>query len=200
MDTAQQQKSRATESMGAVADALRQTGQQLSSHDQAGIGRMAERAAEQLDRFSNDIQNKNVNELINDVENFARRDPQLFLGGAVVLGLFASRFFKSSANRRRQEQMSQSGQYGNYNRYAPTGGSRVYTATQPAGYRGQTFGTEYSGSYTEAGNTTYTSSASSEPTFPPSGATPASSTHPTSSTTRQPGSQPDTDFPRRTDK
>jgi hypothetical protein len=34
--------------------------------------------------------------LIDDVEDFARREPAVFIGGAIAIGLVAARFLKSS--------------------------------------------------------------------------------------------------------
>jgi hypothetical protein len=38
-----------------------------------------------------------VRELVGEVQDFARRQPTLFFGGAVVLGFAALRFLKSTA-------------------------------------------------------------------------------------------------------
>lgn len=124
MDTLGQQKGRAAESLGSVASALRQAGEQLGSHDQQMIGRVANQAADRLEHFSTGLQDKSVEDLMGDAERFARREPEMFLGGAVVLGLLAARFLKSSQNRRRQGQMA-SGVY-------PYGGATTYSTHNPS--------------------------------------------------------------------
>jgi hypothetical protein len=104
VDTARQQvasrvssqKDRAAEGLGSVAQALRQTGQQLREQDQAGVTDYIDRAAAQVERFSGYLQHSDVGQLVDDVEGFARRQPALFLGGAFVLGLLGARFLKSS--------------------------------------------------------------------------------------------------------
>lgn len=107
------QKDRAAEGLGSVADALRQTSRQLEQQQAAGpIGDYAARAADQIDRFSTYLQHRDVNQIVGEVERFARREPVLFLGGAFALGALAARFLKSSSDQARmQEYGGQGGQY-----------------------------------------------------------------------------------------
>jgi hypothetical protein len=72
-----------------------------------------------------------VGELIGDVEQFARRSPALFLGGAFALGVLAARFVKSSsaaANPRPQ------GYPGGYSPATYPPASYSPTGYSPAGY------------------------------------------------------------------
>jgi hypothetical protein len=91
------QKERAAGSLESVAQALRTTGEQLRGQDQSAISGYAESAAEMVERFSGYLQNRDIDELIGEVERFARRQPGLFLAGAFAMGFAASRFFKSSS-------------------------------------------------------------------------------------------------------
>lgn len=93
-----QQKSRAADGLGSVAHALHQTGDNLSG-DQGALGQYAHRAADTIDQLSEQLRNKSVDQLLSEAENFARREPEVFLGGAVLLGLLAARFFKASSRR-----------------------------------------------------------------------------------------------------
>src|SRR5512138_3749328 len=61
--TLEEQKGRAAGSVDAVAQALRQTGRSLHAQDQGSFGRMAEQAADRLEQFSDDLQNKSVDEI-----------------------------------------------------------------------------------------------------------------------------------------
>jgi hypothetical protein len=54
-------------------------------------------AASQIDSVATAVRERDVRELVAEVETFARRQPTLFFGGAVVLGFAALRFFKSSS-------------------------------------------------------------------------------------------------------
>jgi hypothetical protein len=83
--------------MESVALALRQTGQHLQEQDQAALSGYAESAAEALERFSGYMSQRDINQMIGGVEDFARRQPMLFLGSTFALGLLAGRFLKSSS-------------------------------------------------------------------------------------------------------
>ncbi|HYF65776.1 MAG TPA: hypothetical protein VD886_23305, partial [Herpetosiphonaceae bacterium] len=90
------QKDKASEALSSVAQALRQTGDQLRSNDQGAIGQYAGQAADQIERLSGFLRDRDVNDIMVEAERFARRQPALFLGGAFVLGLIGARFLKSS--------------------------------------------------------------------------------------------------------
>lgn len=141
------QKDRAVDSLGAVADALRQTGNHLRQSDQQGIAQYADKAAERVEQFSGQLRGKDVQEIVRDVERYARRQPALFLGGAFVLGLLGARFLKSTAQRDDDGDGGRyrSDQYGS----SPYGGYRpgYYAGAYGSRYgRGQ-YGGEYSGQY-----------------------------------------------------
>jgi hypothetical protein len=90
------QKSKAAEGLGSVAQALRQTSDDLRRKDEGPIHQYVASAADQVERFSGYLRSKNVNEMVSEVEDFARRQPALFLGSAFLLGLLGARFLKSS--------------------------------------------------------------------------------------------------------
>jgi hypothetical protein len=90
------QKDRAADGLTNVAQALRQTGQQLRDQDQQAFTGYIESAASQVERVSNYLRQRDLGQLIDDVEYFARRQPALFLGGTFVAGLLGARFLKSS--------------------------------------------------------------------------------------------------------
>lgn len=99
------QKDRATEGIGTAAHAVRQSTQQLREQRHDTIAGYIESAADQLDRFASRLKDKNVSELVDDAQRFARRQPALFIGGAFALGLLGSRFFKSSSPERQMDRM-----------------------------------------------------------------------------------------------
>ena len=100
-DQATQLASRATEQtaqrLNSLASALRQAGQQLETDDAAGFGRYAGLAADQVEKVSGYLEGKDLGQLVRDTQTFARRHPDLFLGGAFVAGVMLARFIKSSA-------------------------------------------------------------------------------------------------------
>jgi len=91
------QKDRATDGLGSVAQAVRDTTQHLRNHQHETVAEYAEKAARQIERLSEGLRNKDVGELLNDAQDLARRRPALFVGGAFAAGLLGARFLKSSA-------------------------------------------------------------------------------------------------------
>jgi hypothetical protein len=61
------------------------------------VSEYTEKAAELVEGFSGYLREKNVDQLLGEVERFARRQAALFVGGAFALGFLASRFLKSSS-------------------------------------------------------------------------------------------------------
>jgi ElaB/YqjD/DUF883 family membrane-anchored ribosome-binding protein len=102
-------KSQAAETLNTVAQSLVVSGQQLRERNQEGVSRFVDQTADRVQRVSNYLQNTDVSEIVDRTEDFARRRPALFLGGAFALGLLGARFLKSS--RRQQEQRAASAGY-----------------------------------------------------------------------------------------
>lgn len=96
------QKDLATDGLGSVAHAVRQSTQQLREQRHDTVAQYVEQAADQLDRLSTRLKEKNVDELVRDAQRFARQRPALFIGSAFALGLVGARFFKSSAEQSRE--------------------------------------------------------------------------------------------------
>jgi hypothetical protein len=55
--------------------------------------------AQQIESVANSVENRNIKELVAETEDFARRQPALFFGGAVLLGFAALRFLKSAPDK-----------------------------------------------------------------------------------------------------
>lgn len=116
------QKGAAADSVHNVADALRKTAHQLDDQNQRMAGQLTNWAAEGLDRFSQSLRERDLGALLNQAEDVARRQPAVFIGGAVALGFVVSRFLKSSAERRRGYSSYSSGS--SYYRYGSGPGDR----------------------------------------------------------------------------
>jgi len=82
------------EDLDAVAGALRRSGHELEDNIAAPY---VVKAADQIERVSQFLRTAEPRDILQSVENFARREPVLFLGGALALGLLGARFLKSSA-------------------------------------------------------------------------------------------------------
>ena len=90
------QKDRASEGIGTLAQAVRHTTERLREEQHDTVAQYVDKAAEQLERWSNGLRGKDVSELLDETQRFARRRPALFVGGSFALGLLVARFLKSS--------------------------------------------------------------------------------------------------------
>jgi hypothetical protein len=86
--------------MRSMARALRQTGSQDGEGPPQPAARLAAPAAEQLDRLGGYFERTSGDELLNDVEEFARRRPWMVAAAGALAGIAAARFVKASAERR----------------------------------------------------------------------------------------------------
>jgi hypothetical protein len=120
------QKDRATEGLGSVAQAVRQSAQPLRDNKQDVLAQYVEKAADQLEKFSNTLRNRDMGDLMNDAQRFARRQPALFIAGAFAVGLVGARFLKSSSENQRRQSWKQN--YGSSSSF-PGG----YGSTRPVG-------------------------------------------------------------------
>jgi hypothetical protein len=96
----EERKGRAAESVQGVAEALRRTADNIENET---IARYAEQAADTVARFSETVRERRLGEMIADLDDFARRQPMLFLVGAVAAGFIAGRFMAASAERAEAE-------------------------------------------------------------------------------------------------
>ena len=145
------QKSRATDTLGVIANAVRGTTTQLRNDQHDVVAQYIETAANQLDRVSTTLRNKDVNTLMADARQLARRQPALFIGGSFVLGLLAARFLKSSSRGDREWTR----EYGSDDEASSAGLYRGTTATEGR-YPASTGTTGAYGSSTTTPSTTST--------------------------------------------
>jgi hypothetical protein len=94
------QKDRATDGLGSLAEAVRKTSQPLRDSNQGTLAEYVEQVAERIERFSTDLRQRDLGDLMSDVHRFARRQPALFIGGAFAAGVIAARFLKSTSEHR----------------------------------------------------------------------------------------------------
>jgi ElaB/YqjD/DUF883 family membrane-anchored ribosome-binding protein len=84
-----------------MAQVLRQSGGQLREQGEGQqVAGMAEGAADRIERLGGYLEETSGNELLRDVEDFARRRPWMIAGFGLVVGLAGSRFLKASSERR----------------------------------------------------------------------------------------------------
>ena len=101
----------AADGIGHVAESIRRVSLDMET-DQPTISNFAETAAEQADRLAAYLRETDARQMLNAVEDAARRQPLLFLGGAFVLGVAAARLLKAGGPQTRRT---------GYSPYSPTG-------------------------------------------------------------------------------
>jgi hypothetical protein len=98
-ETAVQQKAHLADELSHLGSAMRGAARQLREEREDRVADYAEVAAEQVVHGAEYLRRRDLAGLLTDVESFARRRPEVFLGGLFVAGLGISRFLKASAHR-----------------------------------------------------------------------------------------------------
>lgn len=93
-----EQKNRAADGLGGIADVFRNAGNELRNENET-LAQYVDMASDQLRRFADTIRQRGVADMLDDVNSFARQRPALFIGGAFLVGIGVARFLKSSADR-----------------------------------------------------------------------------------------------------
>jgi hypothetical protein len=92
-----EQKTASADYLGTVAQAVQRAAGEFES-DVPQAAQYIRQAAGQIETVANAVRQRDMRELVGEVQKFARRQPTLFFGGAVILGFATLRFFKSSAS------------------------------------------------------------------------------------------------------
>jgi len=172
------QKDQVAGTLDTMALAFMQTGQQLRDQGQGAVSNCVEQVAGIGDQLSSYLRQRDINQLVGEVEDFGRRQPALFLGTAFAIGFFAVRFLKSSTPSVGDGMVGQGDAGGGASVYdsAPyetlTSGTSEYGTT---GYGGGAYGTAGSGGAgygtIDTASTGYGSSGYGASTYAGAGAT-----------------------------
>ena len=73
------------------------------------MAQFVERAADQIERFSNHLRERDLNDLVGEAQRFARQQPAMFIGSSFAAGMLAARFIKASRPTRSFDDRSYSG-------------------------------------------------------------------------------------------
>lgn len=113
---AEQQKTQAMERLEGIGTALHETSSTLHDRNEDSVANVIDGAARQAERLADYLRHRSVNDMVAEVEDYARREPEMFLGGAALLGLIGARFFMSSSpeGRRRSREMYRGTPRGEY--------------------------------------------------------------------------------------
>jgi hypothetical protein len=93
-----EQKNRAADGLGGIAEVIRTAGDELRLENET-LASYVDAAGDQMRRLADNIRQRGVSDMVDDVVVFAQRRPALFIGGAFLVGLGIARFLKSSADR-----------------------------------------------------------------------------------------------------
>jgi hypothetical protein len=118
-------KAQAASGISQVADSLRRMSADMEAQ-QPAIANAGRTAAEQADRLATYLQSTDAREIVHTVEDAARRQPLIFLGGAFIVGVAAARFMKAAGGPSRSTYRPSYAPYGSNNsrRSVPTGNSQ----------------------------------------------------------------------------
>jgi len=163
-----EQKGIAADRLEGVASALRNVGQEFNERDEGTLAHYTDGLAEQIERFSGSLRDREIGSLVDDARQLAYRQPEWFVAGALAVGFALGRFFKSSQRPRNDgrgyDNRGYSGQnYGErgyedrgYSYGNPSDYSEGFSGNYARGYAGPSSGSGYaggSGGYYEGGTT-----------------------------------------------
>lgn len=97
---AREQKSVAARAIGRVAGALHQTAGNLERERDSSTARYFHQAADGMERFSATLEEQDLDNLLLQSQEYARRHPAAVFCGAMAAGFALSRFLKSSTPSR----------------------------------------------------------------------------------------------------
>lgn len=98
-----QRSTQAGEQITQQANDIRSVAESLREQGKEGPAKVAEQASQRIEKVGSYLTESNADRILNDVEDFARRQPMAVIFGGLALGLAASRFLKASQSDRYQQ-------------------------------------------------------------------------------------------------
>jgi F0F1-type ATP synthase membrane subunit b/b' len=86
--------------IGTQAQSLDGVAEELRRQGKDGPAKMADQAAERVERAGSWLADSDADRILGDVEDFARKNPWAVVAGGLALGVVASRFLKASSSDR----------------------------------------------------------------------------------------------------
>src|SRR5688572_8009888 len=99
-DEVDRRSTQAGEQAGSTAQALRDASGKLRDEGNEPVARGLEQVADRVDRAGGWLRDSNGDSILNDVEDFGRRNTLAVVAGGLALGFAASRLLKASSRRR----------------------------------------------------------------------------------------------------
>jgi len=91
-----QKKQATADQVGKIAGAIERATEELDRSDFPSIAAYANQISARIKNFANGLRDRNVEELLDDVRQAARRNPKMFFIGSIAAGVALSRFFKAT--------------------------------------------------------------------------------------------------------
>jgi hypothetical protein len=126
LSSVEEQKAAGADFVSGVAGAIRRAATEFDK-DVPQAAQYIRLAADQIGTVSAAFRRRDLNQLVADVQGFARRQPTAFLGAAVLAGFAAVRFLKTSTAGANASSRSTGTQH--------SSASRPMSSNQPAGSR-----------------------------------------------------------------
>jgi hypothetical protein len=99
-DEVDRRSTEAGEQATSVADAMRQSAQQLREQGKGTAAKPMENVAERVERAGSWLRESDGDRILRDVEDFGRRQPMAVIAGGAVVGFALSRLLKASSGKR----------------------------------------------------------------------------------------------------
>ena len=96
---AEERKTQLGERIHGYGSSIRRAADKLRDEEDPNIAHYADVVADKLDQAADYVQSRDPGMILRDVENAARRRPEIFFGGMFLAGLVLSRFLKASSER-----------------------------------------------------------------------------------------------------
>lgn len=105
-DEIDRRSTEAGQQASSTADDLRSVSEQLREQGKDTPAKLADQAAERVERVGGYLQDADADRILGDVEDMARRQPWAVVAGGIALGFVAARFLKASSSERYQQKYS----------------------------------------------------------------------------------------------
>lgn len=92
----------AGEQATSIAEAMHRTSEQLHSEGKDSAAKVIDGVADRSQRLGGYLTQADDDRILRDVEDFARRQPWVFVSASAALGFLAARFMKASSSSRYQ--------------------------------------------------------------------------------------------------
>lgn len=102
-DEVDRRSTEAGQQASSVADAFRQSAQQLREDGKEGVAKPVEQVADRVEKAGSWLERSSGDDILRDVEGFGRSKPLVVLAGGAVVGFALSRLLKASSTQRYQQ-------------------------------------------------------------------------------------------------